>query len=101
MAMVAIDIIWPFFGSGPMYTQISLHLQGKCLANWWMNLLALGNVKSAPENVSNNNNNNNNREMQFIRITEQLLAHPHQCPIESGDSIEPVTGQIASISCCN
>lgn len=54
MAMVAIDIIWPFFGSGPMYTQISRHLQSKCLSSWWMNLIALGNVQSAPENVSNN-----------------------------------------------
>lgn len=53
MAMVAIDIVWPFFGSGPMYTQISNHLQDKCLKSWWMNLLALGNVQSAPDNVSN------------------------------------------------
>ena len=52
MAMVALDIMWPFFGEGPMYTQISKHLLDKCTRNWWMNFLFIGNIKSAPDNVS-------------------------------------------------
>lgn len=50
MSMVAIDIMWPFFGDGPMYTQVSKHLLNKCTNNAWMNFLFIGNMKSAPEN---------------------------------------------------
>lgn len=52
MAMVAIDILWPFFGDGPMYSQVSKHLLNKCTRNAWMNFFFVGNMKSAPENVS-------------------------------------------------
>ena len=52
MVMVAIDIVWPFFGDGPMHTQVSKHLVGKCTRNAWMNFFMIGNMKSAPENVS-------------------------------------------------
>ena len=50
MTMVALDIMWPFFGDGPMYTQISKHLLNKCSNNYWMNFLFIGNIKTAPEN---------------------------------------------------
>ena len=52
MAMVALDIMWPFFGDGPMYTQISRHLLHKCSTNAWMNFFFVANMKSAPDNVS-------------------------------------------------
>jgi hypothetical protein len=52
MIMVALDIMWPFFGEGPMHTQVSNHILNKCTRNAWMNFLFIGNMKSAPENVS-------------------------------------------------
>lgn len=52
MSMVAIDILWPLSGDGPMFTLVANHIAKKCSNNAWMNLLFLNNFKTAPENVS-------------------------------------------------
>ena len=52
MVMVAIDLLWPMYGSGPMFTGIAKHLLNKCTRNSWMNLLFVSNFVTAPENVS-------------------------------------------------
>lgn len=50
MSMVALDILWPLTGSGPLFTQISIHLLDKCSRFYWMNFLFLNNFRSAPDN---------------------------------------------------
>lgn len=55
MMMVAIDLLWPMYGSGPMYTGIADHLLNKCTRNSWMNFFLVSNFVTAPENVSRRN----------------------------------------------
>ena len=52
MLMVAIDLLWPMYGSGPMFTGIANHLLNKCTRNSWMNFFFISNYVTAPENVS-------------------------------------------------
>lgn len=51
MSMVAIDLLWPLSGDGPMMTYVSKHLVDKCSNYAWMNFLFLNNFNSAPDNV--------------------------------------------------
>ena len=50
MSMVAIDILWPLSGSGPLFTQIANHLLDKCTRNAWMNFFFINNMRTAPAN---------------------------------------------------
>ena len=52
MMMVAIDLLWPMYGSGPMFAGIAKQLLNKCTHNSWMNFFFISNFVTAPENVS-------------------------------------------------
>lgn len=76
MCMVAIDILWPFSGDGPFFTQISKHLLQKCTNFAWMNFLFIGNMRSAPENVIIFSRMNVMRFLQNITSSYDLIVHP-------------------------
>lgn len=51
-ALVALDLLWPLFGDGPIYSQLSEFILNKCSKNWWKNLLFISNHDPALDNVS-------------------------------------------------
>ncbi|KAI1293663.1 hypothetical protein HDE_06430 [Halotydeus destructor] len=43
LSALAIDLIWPLFGSGPMFTELSSNVVNNCGKNWWKNVLLINN----------------------------------------------------------
>lgn len=79
MMIVGIDLLWPMFGSGPMYTGIANHLLNKCTRNWWMNFFFISNFATAPENVSLNSYRSgiSNLSLLSVRAPYFLFQHRH------------------------
>ena len=50
--MVAIDLLWPIYGSGPVFNHIADHLLNKCTRNSWTNFVFANNFLTATECVS-------------------------------------------------
>lgn len=43
MAITAFDILWPFTGSGPLFTRVAEFIGNKCHKNWLYNLFLINN----------------------------------------------------------
>ncbi|KAI1293664.1 hypothetical protein HDE_06431 [Halotydeus destructor] len=43
LSAVAIDLLWPLYGSGPMFTELSTNVVNNCGNNWWKNVLLINN----------------------------------------------------------
>lgn len=83
MMMVAIDLLWPMYGSGPMYTGIANHLLNKCTRNAWMNFFFISNFVTASENVSHHTNN----ALFLIHSFATSVFHTHFIPASTCNSL--------------
>ena len=43
ICMTAIDILWPFTGSGPLFQRVAKFVGDKCTKNWWWNIFLVNN----------------------------------------------------------
>lgn len=51
LTLLAIEMIWPVFGSGPMYTELTSYIYQTCESKWWKTLFALNNIANDPSNT--------------------------------------------------
>lgn len=51
LTLLAIEMIWPKFGSGPMYTELTSYIYKSCEATWWMTVLGINNIGNDPSNT--------------------------------------------------
>ena len=43
LTLVALDFVWPLFGSGPMFTELVSYINTSCSSNWWKTILMINN----------------------------------------------------------
>lgn len=43
LIVTSLDILWPLFGSGPLYNRVGNFVLNKCSKYWWWNLLLMNN----------------------------------------------------------
>lgn len=46
VCLLAIDILFPLYGDGPIFKKVAQHVVWKCSKNWWMNFMFLSNYES-------------------------------------------------------
>src|SRR5689334_12087711 len=51
--LVCLEFLWPFSGSGPMFTSYANTIHKNCKAHWLSNLLFINNWNNAIENCVN------------------------------------------------
>lgn len=44
-------MLWPKFGSGPMYTELTSYIYKSCESTWWMTILGMNNIGNDPSNT--------------------------------------------------
>ena len=52
--LTALEFLWPFAGSGPIFSRVANFVLNKCTKNWWLNLLFINNALDAIDIVSGN-----------------------------------------------
>ena len=50
--LTALEFLWPFAGSGPIFSRVANFVVKKCTKNWWFNLLFINNALDAIDIVS-------------------------------------------------
>ena len=51
VTLLAMEMLWPKFGSGPMYTELTSYIYKSCEATWWMTVLGINNIGNDPSNT--------------------------------------------------
>ena len=44
MSVIAVNLVWPLFGSGPMFSELTSFTIDNCSQRWWRNLLLINNL---------------------------------------------------------
>lgn len=53
VCLLAVEFLWPFLGSGPLYTEVSRDILENCSKNWYLNVLFITNWNHVLDNCIN------------------------------------------------
>lgn len=53
LCYIALELVWPLAGTGPLYTFVGNDVIDNCASNWWRNVLFITNYNPVSQNCAN------------------------------------------------